>query len=54
MSNRRLQKPGELAKRSKKYVEKGPRGGEVTNPRVVEVDRGEKLPPTREKERRWK
>ncbi|MDC7248454.1 MAG: YjzC family protein [Sphaerochaetaceae bacterium] len=41
------QKPG-------KYVETGPRGGKVKNPRKVEIDQGDRLPPTQKPGRKWK
>lgn len=49
-----LQKPGETPKRPGEYVERGPRGGEVQDPRRVTIERGDpKLPPTQEPNRRW-
>ncbi|MCY4105903.1 MAG: YjzC family protein [Chloroflexi bacterium] len=53
MSYSDLQKPGETAKSSGKYIERGPRGGSVSKPRKVNMDRGETLPPTREKGNTW-
>lgn len=47
------QKPGEPAEESGTYIEKGPRGGEVDNPRKVEVEKGERLPPTQEPGHTW-
>jgi YjzC-like protein len=42
-----LQKPGEQPDRPGEYKEVGPRGGEVSNPRQVTIEPGDKpLPPT--------
>lgn len=42
-----LQKPGETPNRPGEYKERGPRGGEVPNPRQVTIEpRDPKLPPT--------
>lgn len=50
-----LQKPGEQPQRPGTYEERGPRGGEVPNPRRINVDRGDgHLPPTQEPDRTWK
>ncbi|EHH2456385.1 YjzC family protein, partial [Vibrio parahaemolyticus] len=36
------------------YEERGPRGGQVKNPRQVTIEPGDdKLPPTQEKDRTW-
>lgn len=48
-----LYKPGEDNKPSGTYVEVGPRGGRVVDPRVVHIDPGDRLPPTQESGRRW-
>jgi hypothetical protein len=49
-----VQKPGEIPQRPGEYVERGPRGGQVTNPRQVTIEPGDKpLPPTREPHRTW-
>jgi len=48
-----LHKPGEDNQRPGIYVEVGPRGGHVANPRVVHIERGDRLPPTQEQGRRW-
>ena len=49
------QKPGETPDRPGEYVESGPRGGQVPNPRKVTMEKGDKpLPPTSEKGRSWK
>ena len=47
------QKPGEIADRPGEYEERGPRGGQVDNPRVVTIDPGDRLPPTQEPDRTW-
>ncbi|WP_418969334.1 YjzC family protein [Alloscardovia omnicolens] len=46
-------KPGEDNRRPGIYIEVGPRGGNVTKPRVVHIDQGDRLPPTQERGRRW-
>lgn len=47
-------KPGTDNKQAGTYVEVGPRGGQLPNPRVVKIDQGDRLPPTTEKGNRWK
>lgn len=48
------QKPGEKPARPGEYEERGPRGGQIKNPRQVTIEPGdEKLPPTQEKDRTW-
>jgi hypothetical protein len=49
-----LHKPGEDNLPAGKYIEKGPRGGEVDRPRTVKIDPGDRLPPTQEKGHTWK
>jgi hypothetical protein len=50
-----LQKPGEKPNRSGEYIEKGPRGGDVSKPRQVTIEpRDPKLPPTQERGNKWK
>jgi len=50
----KLQKPGEKPARSGEYIERGPRGGEIPNPRQVTIEpRDDKLPPTQKKNRTW-
>ena len=50
----RLQKPGETPQRPGKYVERGPRGGQVHDPRVITMEPGDKrLPPTQKPGRTW-
>ncbi len=46
-------KPGTDNKPAGTYVEVGPRGGRVDNPRVVHIDKGDRLPPTQEPKRGW-
>lgn len=49
------QKPGEQPKRPGRYIESGPRGGEVPNPRIIRIEPGDKpLPPTQEPGRTWR
>ena len=52
MSN--LYKPGTDNLRSGKYTEVGPRGGSISDPRIVHIDRGDRLPPTQKSGNRWK
>jgi hypothetical protein len=48
------QKPGEIPARPGEYREVGPRGGEVSRPRTVTIEPGDRpLPPTQEPNRRW-
>ena len=48
------QNPGEKPKRSGEYEERGPRGGQVPDPRQVTIEPGdERLPPTQEPGRTW-
>lgn len=49
-----LIKPGTDNQKPGKYREVGPRGGEVPKPRTVRIDSGDRLPPTQEKNRKWK
>jgi hypothetical protein len=46
-------KPGTDNAPPGKYVEVGPRGGQVPNPKTVKIDKGDRLPPTQEKGRKW-
>lgn len=48
-----LIKPGTDNQPPGKYREVGPRGGQVPNARIVEIDPGDRLPPTQEKGRKW-
>ncbi len=48
------QRPGQVPARPGEYTERGPRGGEVHNPRTVTIEPGDRpLPPTREPGRTW-
>lgn len=47
-------KPGTDNQPAGTYVEVGPRGGQVYKPRVVHIDRGDRLPPTQQPNRGWK
>jgi len=50
----KTQKPGEKPKKPGEYLERGPRGGAVDDPRKVTMEKGDKpLPPTQEKKRTW-
>jgi hypothetical protein len=50
-----LQKPGEIPQQPGEYIERGPRGGQIPQPREVTIEPGDKpLPPTREPNRTWK
>jgi len=47
-------KPGEIPIKPGEYLERGPRGGEVNDPRQVTMERGDKpMPPTQQKKRTW-
>lgn len=48
-----LYKPGQDNKLAGTYVEVGPRGGTVKDPRTATIGFGKRLPPTQEKGRRW-
>ena len=50
---KQLVKPGEDNKPRGEYIERGPRGGKVSNPRRVTIQTGHRLPPTQEKGRTW-
>jgi hypothetical protein len=51
----KLQKPGEKPNKPGEYLEKGPRGGNVKNPRQVTIEVSDKkLPPTSQKGNKWK
>ncbi len=49
----KLYKPGEDNRPAGTYTEVGPRGGQVQDPRVVDIDPGDRLPPTQEKGHKW-
>ena len=46
-------KPGTDNMPAGTYIEKGPQGGNVKNPRIVHIDKGDRLPPTQEKGHGW-
>ena len=48
-----LYKPGEDNKPRGEYVEVGPRGGQVHDPRQVTIDPGDRLPPTQKPGNKW-
>ena len=49
-----LQRPGQKPKGSGEYVERGPRGGDVKNPRQVTIEPGDSpLPPTQKPGHTW-
>ena len=48
-----LFKPGEDNHKPGEYVEVGPRGGAVVNPRQITIGQGDRLPPTSEQGHRW-
>lgn len=48
-----LIKPGTDNKPAGTYTEVGPRGGSVPNPRVVRIDKGDRLPPTQKSGNKW-
>ena len=48
-----LYKPGMDDRPPGTYKEVGPRGGQVSNPREVKIDKGDRLPPTQKKGNRW-
>ncbi len=48
------QKPGQTPSKPGEYTERGPRGGEVRNPRTVTIESGDTpLPPTQKPGRTW-
>ena len=50
----KMHNPGEDNKPAGKYLEVGPRGGTVKDPRIVNIDKGDRLPPTSESVNNWK
>jgi hypothetical protein len=53
MSTQR-QKPGEKPVKPGEYIERGPRGGQVQNPRVVTIEPGDSpMPPTQKPGHTW-
>ena len=54
MAKRNLQKPGERPVRPGEYIERGPRGGQISEPIQITMESGDSpLPPTRKPNRRW-
>ena len=49
----KLIKPGTDNQPAGKYKEVGPRGGTVKDPRVVKIDKGDRLPPTQKEGNKW-
>lgn len=45
--------PGTDNKPAGTYVEVGSHGSSVSNPRTVEIDPGDRLPPAQEKDHGW-
>ena len=46
-------KPGTDNQKPGTYVEVGPRGGQVSDPRVVNIGLGDRLPPTQKPGNGW-
>ena len=46
-------KPGTDNQRPGAYVEVGPHGGKVKDPRIVHIDQGDRLPPTQKPGNGW-
>ncbi len=49
----KLVKPGTDNQPAGTYKEVGPRGGEVKDPRIVTIDPGDRLPPTKQSGNKW-
>lgn len=49
----KLYKPGEDNKPKGSYIEVGPLGGNVSKPRIVKIDTGDRLPPTKKPGHKW-
>ena len=49
-----LIKPGTDNKPAGKYIEVGPQGGKVSNPKTATIDFGDRLPPTSKPGNKWK
>ena len=47
-------KPGTDNQMPGTYIEVGPRGGAVDDPRIVNIDFGDRLPPTQKPGNGWK
>ena len=48
-----LYKPGQDNKPAGAYIEVGPQGGRVNDPRVVHIQPGDRLPPTQKPGNQW-
>lgn len=48
-----LIKPGTDNQSPGKYIEVGPQGGKVNDPRIVKIDYGDRLPPTQKPGNQW-
>lgn len=46
-------KPGTDNQPAGTYIEVGPRGGSVSDPRIVRIDSGDRLPPTQKPGNGW-
>ena len=46
-------KPGTDNQPKGTYQEVGPRGGAVIRPRIVHIDKGDRLPPTQKPGNKW-
>lgn len=53
MANKKPIKPGTDNKPKGTYVEVGPQGGKIKDPRVVKIDQGDRLPPTQKPGNGW-
>ena len=49
----KLIKPGTDNQAPGTYKEVGPRGGKVDDPRIVHIDKGDRLPPTQKPGNQW-
>ena len=49
----RVIKPGTDNQAPGKYIEVGPKGGQVNDPRIVKIDKGDRLPPTQKPGNCW-
>lgn len=45
--------PGTDNKPAGTYIEVGPKGGKVQDPRIVTIDKGDRLPPTQKPGHKW-
>lgn len=46
-------KPGTDNQQPGTYKEIGPRGGDVSKPRIIHIDPGDRLPPTQKPGNKW-